>query len=64
MLPAQLKNDLLNQPIRSLSLAQSATQQWPGVPGIKRRSQQFIARVLLESGQTNKAIDYLLKLVK
>lgn len=64
MLQAQLTKDILNQPIRSISMAQSAAQQWPGVPGIKRRSQQFIARVLLESGQTNKAIDYLLKLVK
>ncbi len=64
MVIAQIFKDVLNQPAQSVAHAEKVPRNWPEVTGLKRRSQEFIIRVLLEGGQTADAIAKLLKLVE
>ncbi|MCK4625441.1 MAG: hypothetical protein KAV00_09040, partial [Phycisphaerae bacterium] len=64
MVIAQIHQDIRNQPVQSITHAEKIPQNWPELPDMRRRSQEFITRVLLESGQTDKAVALLLKLVE
>ncbi len=64
MIIAQILNDIRNQPVKSIIHAEKIHQNWPELPDMRRRSREFITRVLLESGQTDKAVALLLKLVE
>ena len=61
---AQVLKDVMNQIPKSIERAERIPQTWPEVPNIARRSQEFIIRSLLESGQTTDAVEKLLKLVE
>ncbi len=64
MLVAQIMKDILDRPEKGAAEAEKAAKDWPDVPGIKRRSQEFVVRVLLETGKTSQAIKRLLSLVE
>ncbi len=64
MVIAQIHKDILNDPVQSITHAERVPQNWPEFPDLKRRSKEFITRVLLESGQTDQAVKQLLKLVE
>ncbi len=62
LLEAQLCKDVLDDAPQAIRLAQQAARDWPEVPDIEAVSQQFVVRVLLETGQTDQAIGILEKL--
>lgn len=64
MVIAQILKDVLNQPAQSITHAEKVPLDWPEITDLQRRSQEFIIRVLLESGQTTEAVEKLLKLME
>lgn len=62
MLEAQLYKDILDQPTTAIDVARRAAADWPAETNIQAVSQQFVVRVLLETGQTDQAIEILEKL--
>lgn len=66
MLIAQLYKDVLNEPAEAMQRARelAADPSWKQVPGIARRSQQFVVALLLEAGQPEKAVPVLLALME
>ena len=64
MVIAQIFKDVLNQPAQSVAQAEKVPRDWPEIKGLKRRSREFVIRVLLEGGQTDDAVKQLLTLVE
>jgi tetratricopeptide (TPR) repeat protein len=66
LLIAQLHKDVLNRPAEAMQRAKELADDptWKQVPGIARRSQQFVVAVLLEAGQPEKVIPDLIALIK
>ena len=61
MLEAQLYKDILDQPAKAISAAREAAERWRTVPNIEAVTQEFVVRVLLETGQTDQAVAILEK---
>ena len=66
LLIATLYKDILESPVEAMRRAQELDRDkdWKDVPGIHRRAQELIVRILLERGQADKAIPMLTDLVK
>jgi len=56
---AYLLKDFLDAPDEAAAHARAVAARWPKVPGLRRRSQEFIVRLLLEAGKTDQAIEML-----
>ena len=59
MLEAQLHKDVLDEPDRAIEVARRAAKDWPTVPDIEAVTQEFVVRVLLETGKTEDAMKIL-----